>query len=96
MLNLFSPLTLGRTRLSNRIVLAAVPSGYAAPGGFADEALAAYYSARAQGGVGMLVFEHTGPLTPLLDWLSREDVIELRMEPLGLHSIYHRYHGTEL
>jgi len=64
MLTLFSPLTLGRIRLSNRIVLAAVPSGYAAPGGFADSALAAYYCARAQGGVGMLVFEHTYVLPP--------------------------------
>jgi 2,4-dienoyl-CoA reductase-like NADH-dependent reductase (Old Yellow Enzyme family) len=64
MLTLFSPLTLGRIRLPNRIVLTAVPSGYAAPGGFADSALAAYYSARAQGGAGMLVFEHTYVLPP--------------------------------
>ncbi len=64
MLNLFSSLTLGRIRLPNRIVLTAVPSGYAAPGGFADSALAAYYTTRAQGGAGMLVFEHTYVLPP--------------------------------
>jgi NADPH2 dehydrogenase len=64
MLNLFSPLTLGRIRLSNRIILHAAPSGYAASGGFADNALTTYYSNRAQGGAGMLVFEHTHVLPP--------------------------------
>jgi 2,4-dienoyl-CoA reductase-like NADH-dependent reductase (Old Yellow Enzyme family) len=64
MLHLFSPLTLGRMRLPNRIALAAAPSGFAAPGGFAGTALAAYYAERASGGSGMLVIEHACALPP--------------------------------
>ena len=41
-----------------------------------------------------LTLEYTGPLPPLLDWLAHQAVVDLRMEPLGLASIYHRYHGA--
>jgi hypothetical protein len=33
-------------------------------------------------------------LQPLLDWLARQSVAELRVEPLGLSAIYHRFHGV--
>jgi ABC-2 type transport system ATP-binding protein len=36
-----------------------------------------------------------GALQPLLDWLARQSVAELRVEPLGLSGIYHKYHGSE-
>ena len=42
-----------------------------------------------------LSFEYLGPLPELLAWLARLPVADLRIEPLGLTSIYHRYHGTE-
>jgi ABC-2 type transport system ATP-binding protein len=42
-----------------------------------------------------LTFEHRGPLPPLLEWLSRQSVVDLRMEPLGLSAIYERFHGAE-
>jgi ABC-2 type transport system ATP-binding protein len=42
-----------------------------------------------------LVLEHSGPLPPLLAWLSRQPLVNLRVEPLGLAGIYHRYHGGE-
>jgi ABC-2 type transport system ATP-binding protein len=38
--------------------------------------------------------EYQGPLPPLLDWLARQDVADLRIEPLGLAGIYQRYHGA--
>jgi ABC-2 type transport system ATP-binding protein len=41
-----------------------------------------------------VTWEYTGPLPPLLDWLSRQGVKDLRMQPLGLAPIYHRYHGA--
>jgi ABC-2 type transport system ATP-binding protein len=44
---------------------------------------------------GTLILEYTGPLPVLLDWLSRQPLRELRMEPLGLRGIYARYHGAE-
>jgi ABC-2 type transport system ATP-binding protein len=41
-----------------------------------------------------LAFDYAGPLEPLLAWLARQQVTDLRVEPLGLGPIYHRYHGT--
>ena len=38
---------------------------------------------------------HRGPLPPLLDWLGRQPVADLRIEPLGLAAVYPRYHGAE-
>jgi ABC-2 type transport system ATP-binding protein len=38
--------------------------------------------------------EHTGSMQPLLEWLASQSVAELRVEPLGLSAIYHRYHGV--
>jgi ABC-2 type transport system ATP-binding protein len=43
---------------------------------------------------GRLVLEFDGPLPSLLGWLAGQDVAELRIEPLGLNSIYYRYHGN--
>jgi hypothetical protein len=40
-----------------------------------------------------LTIEYTGPLPELLGWLSGLSVTELRVEPLGLNAVYHRYHG---
>ncbi len=41
-----------------------------------------------------LTLEFAGSLPELLSWLSGQPVVELRMEPLGLNAIYHRYHGN--
>ena len=41
-----------------------------------------------------LTLEYGGPLPPLLDWLARQPVVDVRMEPLGLGPVYHRYHGS--
>jgi ABC-2 type transport system ATP-binding protein len=38
---------------------------------------------------------HRGPLHPLLEWLGRQPVADLRVEPLGLGGVYARYHGTD-
>jgi ABC-2 type transport system ATP-binding protein len=40
-----------------------------------------------------LTAEYTGPLPELMAWLSRQPLAELRVEPLGLYAVYHRYHG---
>src|SRR5207244_824971 len=42
-----------------------------------------------------VTWEYTGPLPVLLDWLARQHVTELRIQPLGLAPIYHRYHGAQ-
>ena len=41
-----------------------------------------------------MTIEYTGPLPPVLDWLSGQSVRELRVEPLGLNAIYYRFHGN--
>jgi ABC-2 type transport system ATP-binding protein len=43
-----------------------------------------------------LDLEYSGPLPPLLEWLAQQSVTDLRMEPLGLAPIYHRFHGPIL
>jgi len=44
---------------------------------------------------GQLDVDYSGPLAPLLEWLARQNVADLRVESVGLGPIYHRYHGTE-
>jgi ABC-2 type transport system ATP-binding protein len=41
-----------------------------------------------------LTLEMSAPLTPLLEWLSRQPVADLDVQPLGLNALYHRYHGA--
>ncbi|MBI1385900.1 MAG: 12-oxophytodienoate reductase [Rhizobiales bacterium] len=55
---LYSEHPFGPTRLRNRIVMAPM-SRYRAPGGVPGEAAAAYYGARARGGVGLIISEGT-------------------------------------
>jgi ABC-2 type transport system ATP-binding protein len=43
----------------------------------------------------VLTLEYAGPLPPLLAWLAQQPVLDLKVEPLGLGPIYHRYHGDE-
>jgi ABC-2 type transport system ATP-binding protein len=42
-----------------------------------------------------LTLEYAGALPPLLDWLARQPVRDLQVEPLGLSAIYRRYHGAD-
>jgi ABC-2 type transport system ATP-binding protein len=42
-----------------------------------------------------ITFEHSGALPDLLRWLARQPLEDLRVEPVGLASVYHRYHGAE-
>lgn len=63
--HLFSPLTLRRTQLRNRIVLAAYPSGHATPRGQTTEPMVDYYRERAAGGVGLVLVEPALALPPV-------------------------------
>ena len=42
-----------------------------------------------------LTLEHRGPLPPLLAWLARQPLADLRLEPLGLAAVYQRFHGAD-
>ncbi len=56
---LYQPLNLGPVRLRNRLVMTPMGTRLAAPGGLVTRELIEYYSARAAGGVGMIITEHT-------------------------------------
>jgi ABC-2 type transport system ATP-binding protein len=43
----------------------------------------------------LLVLEYTESLADLLAWLGRQPLLDLRVEPLGLNAVYHRFHGAE-
>ncbi len=45
------------------------------------------------GGVDLL--EHRGTIGPLLDWLHRQDVVDLAIGTEDLKSLYDRYHGPD-
>ena len=42
-----------------------------------------------------LLLEYPGPLPPLLAWLARQPIADVRIEPVGLAGIYHRFYGAE-
>jgi ABC-2 type transport system ATP-binding protein len=42
---------------------------------------------------GRLSLTYRGPLPKLLDWLARQPVADLKVEPQGLGPIYRRFHG---
>ena len=42
-----------------------------------------------------LTLEYRGPLPPLLTWLARQPLADLRLEPLGLTAVYYRFHGAD-
>ncbi len=42
-----------------------------------------------------VILEYAGPLPTLLEWLARQPLEDLRLEPLGLAAVYHRYHGPD-
>jgi ABC-2 type transport system ATP-binding protein len=42
-----------------------------------------------------LSLEYDGPQSELLLWLARQPLADVRLEPLGLKSIYQRFHGSE-
>jgi ABC-2 type transport system ATP-binding protein len=43
----------------------------------------------------LLVLEYGEALPELLAWLGRQPLVDLRVEPLGLTAVYHRFHGAE-
>jgi 2,4-dienoyl-CoA reductase-like NADH-dependent reductase (Old Yellow Enzyme family) len=65
MAHLFSPITIARTKLPNRIVLSPLPGGYAALDGFVDDALIEYYARFARGGVGLILTEPVRVVPPV-------------------------------
>ena len=42
---------------------------------------------------GRLSMTYRGPMPALLEWLAKQRLDDLRIEPLGLAPIYRKYHG---
>lgn len=62
--HLLSPGRIGGMALSNRLILAAMGTNFAAEDGHCTERLIAYYEARAKGGTGLLVLETSAACWP--------------------------------
>jgi ABC-2 type transport system ATP-binding protein len=45
--------------------------------------------------VDQVALAYTGPMPPLLGWLARQPLADLRLEPLGLAAVYQRFHGAK-
>ncbi len=58
-LGLFDPIKLGQREIKNRIVMAPVSSGFCTHDGHTTDQLIAFYVARAKGGCGLIVVQHT-------------------------------------
>ena len=56
---LFEPVIIGRTKVKNRIAMAPMGTLQGTYDGYATDQLIAYYNARAKGGVGLVIVEHT-------------------------------------
>ncbi|MFH1486517.1 MAG: NADH:flavin oxidoreductase, partial [Chloroflexota bacterium] len=55
--HVFSPLKLGKVALENRLVMAPMTTRYSDADGGSTDQLRAFYARRAEGGVGLIVFE---------------------------------------
>ena len=55
---LFSPVKLGSLTIPNRLVMPSMTSNFAGEDGSITQRLIDFYTARGQGGVGMVVVEH--------------------------------------
>jgi len=60
--NLFSPCKIGINKIKNRISMPPMQTNYADHKGFITDRQINYYVERAKGGVGLIIFEHTGIL----------------------------------
>jgi len=60
--SLFSPFRIGNLELKNRIVMPPMATNFSDLDGFVNDRHIAYYAERVKGGVGLIIFEHTGVL----------------------------------
>lgn len=60
--NLFSPCRIGTIKIKNRVSMPPMQTSYADHKGFITDRQIDYYVERAKGGVGLIIFEHTGIL----------------------------------
>lgn len=60
--NLFSPCRIGTIKIKNRVSMPPMQTNYADHKGFITDRQIDYYVERAKGGVGLIIFEHTGIL----------------------------------
>lgn len=94
MAHLFSPLTVGNKRLSNRIVMAPYPSGHTAQDGFVSDEFYRYYLQRAHGNVGLIVTEPAQVLAPIPEGTQRHLGIYDDTFVPGIRRLAQAVHGS--
>jgi 2,4-dienoyl-CoA reductase-like NADH-dependent reductase (Old Yellow Enzyme family)/thioredoxin reductase len=73
--NLFEPIRVGGLELKNRIVMPAMGTNFASPGGDVTDRQISYYVERARGGVGLIIIEIT-----CVDFTGRGVINQLMIE----------------
>ena len=89
--SLFETFSLGPVRLKNRLIMNAMTTGFAGPGGTVTDKLIEYYAARAAGGVGMVTVELAG-IHPLTNHVQHALGIFGDHLVAGLQKLTHRLH----
>ena len=56
----FSPIKINKLEIKNRILMPAMHMNYTGAKGEINDKFIAFYEERAKGGVGLIIFEHTG------------------------------------
>jgi 2,4-dienoyl-CoA reductase-like NADH-dependent reductase (Old Yellow Enzyme family) len=73
---LFKPITIGNMELKNRIAVAPMNVGYAAPDGYPNDQYLAFYATRARGGFGLIIT--TAAMVNPYDWAGCEGMNPLK------------------
>lgn len=99
--SLFQPITIGDMELKNRIAVAPMNVGYAAPNGYPSDHYLAHYATRARGGFGMIIT--TAAMVNPHDWVGSEGMNPLNFTDYRYYRFWseiikmvHYYNGCKI
>jgi 2,4-dienoyl-CoA reductase-like NADH-dependent reductase (Old Yellow Enzyme family)/NADPH-dependent 2,4-dienoyl-CoA reductase/sulfur reductase-like enzyme len=91
--HLLAPGRIGKLELRNRMIMTAMGTMLAEPGGFCGDRLRAYYAERARGGIGLIVMGSVGVGYPIGAAIPRPVAISTDDHILGIRSVADAVHA---
>jgi 2,4-dienoyl-CoA reductase-like NADH-dependent reductase (Old Yellow Enzyme family) len=91
--HLLAPGRIGKLELRNRMIMTAMGTMLAEPGGFCGDRLRAYYAERARGGIGLIVMGSVGVGYPVGAAIPRPVAISTDDHILGIRSVADAVHS---
>src|SRR5262245_11711421 len=91
--HLLAPGRIGRLELRNRMIMTAMGTMLAEPGGFCGDRLRAYYTERARGGIGLIVMGSVGVGYPIGASIPRPVAISTDEHIPGIRRMADAVHG---